>query len=40
MTFKTSLRENCFRIWYWYVNKADKNGEILFLRICSRIIKC
>ncbi len=31
MTFKTSLRENCFRIWYWYVNKADKNGEILFM---------
>ena len=31
MTLKTSLREACFRIWYWYVNKADKNDEILFM---------
>ncbi|HOO69994.1 MAG TPA: class I SAM-dependent methyltransferase [Bacteroidales bacterium] len=31
MTFKTSLRETFFRIWYWYVNKADKNAQILFM---------
>lgn len=31
MTLKTSLRETFFRIWYWYVNKADKNAQILFM---------
>jgi ubiquinone/menaquinone biosynthesis C-methylase UbiE len=31
MTIKTSLREAFFRIWYWYVNKADKNAQILFM---------
>ena len=31
MAFKLNLRENFFRIWYWYVNKVDKNAEILFM---------
>jgi SAM-dependent methyltransferase len=31
MTLQTNLRELLFRIWYWYVNKADKNDEILFM---------
>lgn len=26
-----NLRENLFRLWYWYVNKVDKNAEILFM---------
>ena len=26
-----NLREGLFRIWYWYVNKADKNAEVLFM---------
>lgn len=26
-----SLRGNMFRIWYWYVNRVDKNAEILFM---------
>lgn len=25
------FREWCFRTWYWYVNRADKNAEILFM---------
>jgi ubiquinone/menaquinone biosynthesis C-methylase UbiE len=25
------FREWCFKTWYWYVNKADKNAEILFM---------
>lgn len=25
------FRELLFRIWYWYVNKADKNAEIVFM---------
>lgn len=29
MTF--NFREQLFRIWYWYVNKIDKNAEILFM---------
>ncbi|MGE0089272.1 MAG: class I SAM-dependent methyltransferase [Bacteroidales bacterium] len=28
---KFNLREKIFRIWYWYVNKIDKNAEILFM---------
>lgn len=31
MALKLNLRENIFRIWYWYVNKVDKNAEILFM---------
>jgi len=31
LTMKVSFREIMFKIWYWYVNKIDKNGEILFL---------
>jgi ubiquinone/menaquinone biosynthesis C-methylase UbiE len=25
------FREWCFRTWYWYVNRVDKNAEILFM---------
>lgn len=28
---KFNFRESMFRIWYWYVNKVDKNGDILFM---------
>ena len=28
---KSNFRENMFRIWYWYVNRVDKNAEILFM---------
>lgn len=28
---RINFREGLFRIWYWYVNKKDKNAEILFL---------
>jgi len=28
---KLNLREYMFRAWYWYVNKKDKNAEILFM---------
>jgi SAM-dependent methyltransferase len=28
---KFNLRESMFKIWYWYVNKVDKNAEILFM---------
>ncbi|MFC2106695.1 class I SAM-dependent methyltransferase [Bacteroidota bacterium] len=28
---KFNFRESLFRIWYWYVNRADKNAEILFM---------
>ena len=28
---KSDFRENMFRIWYWYVNRVDKNAEILFM---------
>jgi len=31
MTLKLNPREIFFRIWYWYVNKIDKNAEILFM---------
>ena len=26
-----NIRETLFRAWYWYVNKKDKNAEILFM---------
>jgi ubiquinone/menaquinone biosynthesis C-methylase UbiE len=28
---KRGIREGLFRIWYWYVSKADKNAEVLFM---------
>jgi ubiquinone/menaquinone biosynthesis C-methylase UbiE len=28
---KVSFREWLFRAWYWYVNRVDKNAEILFM---------
>ncbi len=28
---KSNFRERMFRIWYWYVNRVDKNAEILFM---------
>jgi len=28
---KFNFRETLFRIWYWYVNRIDKNAEILFM---------
>jgi ubiquinone/menaquinone biosynthesis C-methylase UbiE len=28
---KINFRDRLFRIWYWYVNRADKNAEILFM---------
>ncbi|HRW63532.1 MAG TPA: class I SAM-dependent methyltransferase [Bacteroidales bacterium] len=28
---KFNIRESLFRIWYWYVNKVDKNAEVLFM---------
>ena len=28
---KFNFREKMFRIWYWYVNRVDKNAEILFM---------
>src|SRR5680860_501301 len=31
MIIKFNFREWFFRIWYWYVNKVDKNAEILFM---------
>jgi ubiquinone/menaquinone biosynthesis C-methylase UbiE len=29
MTF--GFRDRLFRIWYWYISRADKNAEILFM---------
>jgi ubiquinone/menaquinone biosynthesis C-methylase UbiE len=26
-----NFRENAFRLWYWYVNKIDRNAEVLFM---------
>ena len=26
-----NIRESLFRAWYWYVNKKDRNAEILFM---------
>jgi ubiquinone/menaquinone biosynthesis C-methylase UbiE len=31
MIFKMNLRETFFRLWYWYVSKIDKKGEVLFM---------
>ncbi len=28
---KFNFRERIFKIWYWYVNKVDKNADILFM---------
>ena len=28
---KNKFRDWLFRAWYWYVNKLDRNGEILFM---------
>lgn len=28
---KYNFRESMFRIWYWYVNKVDRNADILFM---------
>src|SRR4030042_7185850 len=28
---KSNFRDWLFRVWYWYVNKIDKNAEILFM---------
>lgn len=28
---KFNFRERMFKIWYWYVNKVDKNADILFM---------
>ncbi len=28
---KFNFRESLFRIWYWYVNKVDKNAQVLFM---------
>jgi SAM-dependent methyltransferase len=28
---KFNFHESMFRIWYWYVNKVDKNADILFM---------
>ncbi|MEI6091148.1 MAG: class I SAM-dependent methyltransferase [bacterium] len=31
VTMKSKFRESMFRIWYWYVNKVDRNAEILLM---------
>ena len=31
MKMKNTIREWIFRVWYWYINKSDKNAEILFM---------
>lgn len=28
---KLQFRERLFRIWYWYVNRIDRNAEVLFM---------
>jgi ubiquinone/menaquinone biosynthesis C-methylase UbiE len=28
---KLNIREWVFQIWYWYVNRVDKNAEVLFM---------
>ena len=28
---KYNFRERMFRLWYWYVNRVDKNAEIRFM---------
>lgn len=30
-TIKFNFRESIFKIWYFYVNKVDKNAEVLFM---------
>jgi len=30
-TMKFNFRESMFRIWYWYVNKVDRNADIIFM---------
>ena len=31
ISIKNKLREKAFQIWYWYVNKVDKNSDILLM---------
>jgi SAM-dependent methyltransferase len=31
MKIKIIVREWIFRVWYWYINRSDKNAEILFM---------
>jgi SAM-dependent methyltransferase len=31
MKTKKIIREGLFRLWYWYVSKADRNAEVLFM---------
>lgn len=31
VTIKAKLREVIFRSWYWYINKVDKNSDILLM---------
>ena len=31
MKMKNKFRDWLFRVWYWYVNKIDKNAEVLFM---------
>ncbi len=31
MKIKNTVQDWIFRVWYWYVNKIDKNAEILFM---------
>ncbi len=31
MKKNNKLRDWLFRVWYWYVNKIDKNAEVLFM---------
>ena len=31
MKIKIIVREWVFRVWYWYINRSDKNAEILFM---------
>ncbi|MBS4012971.1 MAG: class I SAM-dependent methyltransferase [Bacteroidetes bacterium] len=28
---KRRIRESLFRIWYWYVSKADKHADVIFM---------
>jgi SAM-dependent methyltransferase len=31
MKIKNTVHDWIFRVWYWYVNKIDRNAEILFM---------
>ncbi len=31
ISLKSQLLQRAYRIWYWYVNRADKNGDLLFM---------